>query len=144
MRSLPVFIKNKTLKVMITLGIIIPLVVIIILSIRHTTTNNPITQIIFIPFSISLILFPFTGVLRDSIKKLPQKFIYYLLRRPSLLVKCFIKGDKYEHIPEEPNQNLDNFFSGINYSIQTMLEYLALSIGFIFLIAIILTVFVKT
>jgi hypothetical protein len=142
--TLPVFIKSWVLKLLIVLGIVLPIAVpAIVMKQSDSVISVTWVRVILFPFSMGLILLPFTGLLRDIVKGLPKDFIFSRFASP----RYWVNVDNYvdEGItPEEREKRATTFFGLNNYMFVTGFEYMSLGMGIVLFLAVILSLFVRT
>lgn len=129
--NLPVLIKNKFLKFLFVLGIIVPLFLlwysVNILKIHQT---DDFLSYMFLPiFFISLALLPLTGFIKDIVSLLPLDYLNKLSRRP-------VNTRRQWKDPIHPtNKELNiqnNFFELQRFGFVTGIEWLMIIFGSVF------------
>jgi len=143
MKSLPVLIKNRFLKLIVVLGNIIPIVIIAIAAKVNLVTSNVWAQMVLFPFSISLMLLPFTGILRDIVNSLPKNALFDILATYRFKREVYRDLDEKDISPEKAEEKASNFFELINFSVLTGLQYLLICIGAVIFITMIMVFFVN-
>lgn len=140
--ALKVFIKNPIWKVIIGSGVVLPILATYILAKKYGTTADWVGWAVMFPFSISLILFPFTGLLRDLVKSIPENTLFDLFSSLSGRRRIYDNSDK-TNLPTGADIKPSPVFDMYNFSLVTGFEYLSLAIGIVILIAMVLSLFVK-
>jgi hypothetical protein len=137
MHALPVLIHNKKVKILIVLGIIVPLIILFILATANAKTKDSVVALILIPLFTSIMLFPFTGILRDIVNILPQNALTKLMVLLSDHGTSSIESNiEKASVNPDPAKRIDprTAYNMINYMLLTGFEYTIFIFGIIFLL----------